>query len=76
MLSPEAIENASSSFVYWNGKEWMVEGDGILEAYDVMGRKLFSSEVNSQLSILNSQFPGTGVYVLRLGEKSQKIVVK
>jgi hypothetical protein len=75
-LSPEAMESATGHFAYWNGKVWMVEGNGTLEAYDVTGRKLFSSEVNSQLSILNSQFPSTGVYVLRMGNKSQKIVIR
>ena len=75
-LSPEAMESATGHFAYWNGKVWMVEGNGTLEAYDVTGRKLFSSEVNDQLSVSNSQFPSTGVYVLRMGNKSQKIVIR
>jgi hypothetical protein len=75
-LSPEAIESVNGHFVYWNGSVWMVEGNGTLEAYDVTGRMLFSSEVNDQLSVSNSQFPSTGVYVLRMGNKSQKIVIR
>ena len=46
-----------------------------MNAYDVTGRLLFTQEVNSQLSILNSQFPSAGVYLLRLGNQSQKIVI-
>jgi len=41
-----------------------------------MGRQLFSKEINSQLSILNSQFPHAGVYILRLDGQSQKIVIR
>ena len=54
----------------------IVTGSGTLEAYDIMGRRLFTHEVDSQLSILNSQFPTAGVYVLRMGGKAQKIVIK
>ena len=75
-LSPEAAESADGNFVYWNGNVWMVEGTGSLQVFDVVGRQVSSHEVNSQFSIFNTQFPGTGVYVLRLGGKSQKIVVK
>lgn len=76
-LSPENSTDASaSSFVYWNGSAWVVEGNGTLQVFDVLGRKVFSKEVNTEVTIPTSQFPGTGVYIIRLGEKSQKIVVK
>ena len=76
-LSPEAAESADGNFVYWNGNVWMVEGNGSLQVFDVMGRQVMSFEsVNTNIEIQNSQFPGTGVYVLRMGGKSQKIVVK
>jgi hypothetical protein len=64
-------------FVLWDGDSWVVNGAGTLEAYDVMGRCLFNFEIrNSKFEIQNSQFPGTGVYILRLNGKSQKIVIK
>jgi hypothetical protein len=77
-LSPNAptSQQPNASFARIVGDRIVVTGEGALEAYDVMGRKLFSTEINSQFSILNSQFPGTGVYLLRLGEKSQKIVIR
>ena len=75
-LTPDAVESAIGNFAYWNGNAWVVEGEGTLQVFDVVGRRIASHEVDSQLSILNSQFPSTGVYILRLGEKSQKIVVK
>ncbi|MBP5536433.1 MAG: leucine-rich repeat domain-containing protein [Bacteroidales bacterium] len=63
-------------FAFQNGGNVVVAGEGTLQAYDIMGRLLFSSEVNNQLSIPSSKFPATGVYLLRLGGKSQKIVIK
>ena len=69
-------ELPSSTFAFQTDNGMLIEGTGTLQAYDVMGRQLFVREVASQLSIPKSQFPGTGVYILRLGEKSQKIVIK
>ncbi|MBR1549896.1 MAG: T9SS type A sorting domain-containing protein, partial [Bacteroidales bacterium] len=63
-------------FAHVDGDQVVIDGTGLLQAYDVMGRLLFSTEVNSQLSIFNSQFPSAGVYVLRLNGKSQKIVIR
>jgi len=66
----------NTPFAYQQGNEIVVTGEGTLEAYDVMGRKLFTREANSSLIIHHSSFPGTGVYILRLGGQSQKIVIK
>ena len=74
-LSPDS-ESDNGIFAYQNGDRIVVEGAGTLQVYDVMGRQLFTHEINSQFSILNSQFPSTGVYIFRLGEKSQKLVIK
>jgi len=76
-LSPDAQENANGNFAYWNGNSWMVEGNGTLQVFDALGRQLFSQEIsNSNFEIQNSLFPAAGVYVLRMGEKTQKIVVR
>ena len=75
-LSPNADEEDNGIFAYQNGDRIVVEGTGTLQVYDVLGRQLFTHEMSSQLSIPSSQFPGTGVYILRLGEKSQKLVIK
>ncbi len=74
-LSPEG-ESTDDIFAYQNGDRIVVEGTGTLQVYDVLGRQLFTHEINSQFSILNSQFPNTGVYILRLNGKSQKLVIK
>ena len=76
-LTPNVEENTTGHFAYWNGSAWVVEGTGTLEVYDVLGRMVSRQTLNSQLSTLNThQFPSTGVYVLRMGGKNQKIVVK
>ena len=54
----------------------VVKGDGELQVFDVIGRELFRREVSTELRIPDSQFPGTGVYVMRLNGKSQKVVIK
>ncbi|MBR2147739.1 MAG: T9SS type A sorting domain-containing protein, partial [Muribaculaceae bacterium] len=75
-LSPNADEEGNGIFAYQNGDRIVVEGTGTLQVYDVLGRQLFTHEMSSQLSIPSSQFPSTGIYILRLGEKSQKLVIK
>ena len=69
-------EGETGIFAYQNGNSIVVEGTGMLQVFDVMGRQLFAKELstlNSQLSTLN--FP-SGVYVLRLNGKIQKIVIR
>ena len=76
-LSPTAsIPHEEETFARWNGEAWVIDGDGTLQVYDVLGRCLFIKELSAFTSHLSpSTFPAAGVYVLRLGEKSQKIVV-
>ena len=67
----------SAHFAYLDGDKLVIDGEGTLEAYDVLGRQLFNFEIrNTKFEIQNSQFPGTGVYVLRLGGQTQKIVIR
>ena len=71
-------QNANSTrFAYQDGDQLVINGTGTLQVFDVLGRQLFNFEIrNSKFEIHNSQFPGTGVYILRLNEKTQKIVIK
>ncbi len=66
----------SNIFARWNGSAWVIEGNGTLQIFDVLGRSVMNSDVQNSTEIHNSQFPAAGVYILRLGDKSQKIVVK
>ena len=75
--SNDAITQSSNlPFARIDGDRLIIEGTGTLQAFDIMGRELFTQEIsifNFQFSI--SQFPHSGVYILRLDEKSQKIVI-
>jgi hypothetical protein len=67
----------NSQFARWEGDHLVIIGEGILQAYDIMGRLLLSRKMkNEELRMKNSEFPGTGVYVLRLNGQTQKIVIK
>ena len=69
-------QSHNQDFAHWDNGQLIVEGEGTLEAYDVMGRRLFNVEIrNSKFEIQNSVFPSVGVYLLRLAGQSQKIVI-
>lgn len=67
----------NSLFAYQSGDQTIITGTGALQVFDVMGRQLLSTEVDSSpFSLHRSQFPATGVYILRLDGQTQKIVIK
>ena len=69
-------QSHNQAFAHLDGDRLIVEGEGTLEVYDVMGRRLFNVEIrNSKFAIQNSVFPSAGVYLLRLAGQSQKIVI-
>ena len=75
-LSPEGED---APFAYVSAGSVVVQGCGTLQVFDVMGRLLFTQELGSgrSLSTFDTQlFPGTGVYILRLGGKTQKVVIR
>lgn len=77
-LSPAGTQAAlPAAFAHLEGDRLVIEGSGTFEAYDIMGRKLFAHEMNTNtLTHLNiNAFPSAGVYILRLGSQSQKIVI-
>jgi hypothetical protein len=70
-------QSVNLPFAHQDGNSIVVTGTGTLQAYDIMGRLLFRMELNTEHLTLNtSLFPSAGVYLLRLGDKSQKIVIR
>ena len=65
---------SESHFAYQNGTDIVVEGDGELQVYDVMGRLVMQQRVNGVETIARPSL--TGVYIFKLNEKIQKIVVR
>ena len=67
-------ENGNEIFAYQNGSDIIVNGDGELQVFDVMGRMISNQNINGvQMVEKPSQ---TGVYIFRLNDKTQKIVVR
>ncbi len=75
-----AAGNANEeAFAYFNGSEWVVNGNGTMQLVDMMGRVLSSENVNG-VATVNTNKLSAGVYVMRLVNgndvKTQKIVVR
>lgn len=71
----EHSDNVDSSvFAYQSGNEIVVSGEGELQIFDVMGRLVMQKHVSGVEAVDKPMT--TGVYVLRLNENSQKIVVR
>lgn len=68
----EEVE-ANTVFVYQNGNDIVVNGEGELHVFDMMGRMVMTTTVNGVETVngLNN-----GVYVFRMGGKTQKVVVR
>lgn len=68
----DASEN--SNFAYQSGNEIIVNGNGELQVFDVMGRVIAEQHINGVETIAKPS--QNGVYIFRLNEKNQKIVVR
>lgn len=68
------FENSPNNiFAYQNGSDIVVCGEGELQIFDVMGRMVATQRISGVETInVKSQ----GVYIMKLNEKTQKIVVR
>ena len=75
----EHEEEISDSFVFYDGSEWVVTGDGDLEFIDLQGRILWRTHVSGQ-SRVGSPNVAAGVYLFRLinskDVKVQKVIIQ
>ena len=65
--------NENDIFAYQSGSEIYVTGNGELQIFDVTGRRMMTTTINGAESI---SIPNQGVYIFKLNEKVQKIVVR
>ncbi len=73
----DGLNVQTGDFARWDDNRLVITDKGTLEAYDVMGRKLFAVEVSPFTSHLSpSTFPSAGVYLLRLNGQNQKIIIR
>ena len=63
---------ADETFAFQNGSDVIVNGNGELQVFDVTGRMVMNTMINGVQSVNIPQ----GVYIFRLNEKIQKIVVR
>lgn len=67
--------NGNAIFAYQNGNDIIVDGNGELQVFDITGRLITTLHINGVHGICTSSLQA-GVYILRLNEMSQKIVVR
>lgn len=70
---PNGNDDSNDIFAYQSGSEIYVTGSGELQIFDVTGRRVMTTTINGSESI---SIPAQGVYIFRLNEKVQKIVVR
>ena len=64
----------TETFAYQSGNDIIVSGEGELQVFDVMGRMVMNQHVNGVQTVEKPST--TGVYILKLNEKTQKIVIR
>ena len=71
VISFRSSEN--SVFAYQSGNDIVVSGEGELQIFDVMGRNIMNTMINGVQTVnVKSQ----GVYIFKLNEKTQKVIVR
>ena len=61
-------------FAYQSGNDIVVSGEGELQVFDVIGRMVMNQRINGVETVRKPS--QTGVYIFRLNEKAQKMVVR
>jgi len=68
-----------ASFAFMMGDELIVNGEGVLQMFDLNGRQLFSTEIHGTQSSVAMPKVADGIYVLRLTNgnqvRTQKMVI-
>ena len=73
-LAEDPEESDNEVFAYQSGDEIVVTGEGELHVFDVMGRFVATYNVSGVQTVTK---PITaGVYIVKLNEKTQKIIIK
>ena len=70
--SIEEVE-ANEAFVYQSGSDIIVNGEGELQVFDMMGRKVMIQHINGVETI---NMNANGVFIFKMNDKVQKVVVR
>ncbi len=71
----DEVDDGSEIFAYFNGTGWAVEGQGVIQLVDMLGQVLYSDYLSGDSTVVNFGKVAAGTYLLRLGEKTQKIII-
>ena len=69
------VSESSATFAYQSGTDIIVTGEGELQIFDLMGRMVAKQYING-VENWHAASVQTGIYILKLNEKTQKIIVK
>ena len=76
----EDTDTASVGFAFFDGSEWIVEGQGSLTVTDMMGRTVYSTTLSNEQNRVNLNGLSQGIYLMSIANGNntmvQKIVVK
>jgi len=76
--APEPVEGPSS-FAFMMGDELVINGEGVLQMFDLNGRQLLSTEIRGTQASVALPKVADGIYVLRLTDgnqvRTQKMVI-
>lgn len=79
-IDEDEDEDISGSFAFFDGSEWIVEGQGTLTVTDIMGRTVYSTTLSNEQNRVNLNGLSQGIYLMRIADSNntmvQKIVVK
>ena len=73
-FGPSTGSANDSNFAFQNGDEIIVNGEGELQMFDVTGRMIATQRVDGVETIAKPS--QTGVYIMKLNDNTQKIVVR
>ena len=68
--------DGESNFAYFDGSDWVVNGQGTLDVVDVLGRTLFSQRLTNDQNRVNLNGVAKGVYLLRVSNGKNTMVQK
>ena len=70
--SIEEVE-ANEAFVYQSGSDIIVNGEGELQVFDMMGRKVMTQHINGTETV---NMNANGVFIFKMNGMTQKVVVR
>ncbi len=76
----DEMNEGDGTFAYFDGSEWIIEGQGTLDVVDVLGRTLYSERLVNDKNRVSLDNVAPGAYLLRVSNGTntmvQKIVVR